>query len=262
MSEYTVCAVYRHTPDGHTALKYAADLFRRLGSGKLLVCMYAGEERQRALIADLLNGEPEARHRACIMDAVVKATGLSLEQVEVAEVNELAGLPARTILVDHDGVAADVSTLVPFDESAFDARGTGSIMIPFGTDESAMRAASMGIELAAKLGRKILFYHTTWPNKDVAAAEPHKHMCARAVSTGERLAAAATVAGVEHRTVVETALDVVLGTLRCAVRENVSLIVMAREPKIIRGSYVDRTLAQSMVPMLVVSAESARRLSC
>jgi nucleotide-binding universal stress UspA family protein len=252
MNKFCIGVVYRHTPDGRTALSFSSSLLKPLGVEQLQVFVDGGS-RERTALAASAGLKDSARLAADNLVAYVKqTTGLSAAQIELRSLADQVELPAEAVVVDGGGGVGDGSLLVPFDEPAFGWRGEGPLVIPFGTDESALRAASVGIPLAKLLNREVVFYHTTWTNPSVEGSDPGLHVCSAASRTEQLLTAAATAAGVKYRVVIETALDVVLGTLRCAVRERANLLVMAREPKIIHGSYVDRALLQSTVPMLVV----------
>lgn len=251
MNAYAVCARYRHTPAGRKALKFAADLALQLGEDRLHVCFPATTTQQIALLP--LPAWPQAARlqERNIRDSVCLITGLVPSQIELESADYEPPAHTQAIFVD-DQAAGNRNTLVPFDESGLDERGKGPLLVPFGTDQSGVRAAQLGLPLARKLGREVVFYHTTWVNNQIAASsDPQSHMCGPAQEVGRLLLAHARAAGVECRMIVETARDVVLGTLRCAIREQARLIVMSREPKILLGSYVDRALEQSAVPLLV-----------
>lgn len=253
MNKFCISVVYRHTPDGRTALNFSSSLLRPLGAGQLRVFVDGGSREGTALAVAGGLEDPEAIAANNLIADVTARTGLSKAQVVLGRLSERTELPDTALLVDCGGGAGEHNLLVPFDEQAFGCRGKGPVVIPFGTDQSAVRAASVGIPLAKQLDCEVVFYHSTWTNPAVEDSDPCLHVCAAARRTEQQLTDSATAAGVKFRVVVETARDVVLGTLRCAVRERASLLVMAREPKIIHGSYVDRTLLQSTVPMLVVN---------
>lgn len=253
MNKFCISVVYRHTPDGHTALSFSSSLLKPLGVEQLKVFVDGGSSERTLLAAAAGLEDPDRVAAGNLVADVMARTGLSEDQVVLGRFPERTELSDTALLVNCDGGAGEHNLLVPFDEQAFGCRGKGPVVIPFGTDESAIRAASVGIPLAKQLDCEVVFYHSTWTNPAVEDSDPCLHVCAAARRTEQLLTAAATAVGVKFRVVVETARDVVLGTLRCAVRERANLLVMAREPKIIHGSYVDRTLLQSTVPMLVVN---------
>ena len=58
--------------------------------------------------------------------------------------------------------------------------------------------------------------------------------------------------GVAYRHSIEGARDVSEGIVRAALRENSSLLVMARGVDTGKGSYVDQVLKRSSVPVMIV----------
>lgn len=254
--EQRFCVVFSDTPEGATALTFAADLNKMTGSGKLLVHVRVKAQCSRmAQGASDQNADIEQRQR--VLTHVQALTGLSENEIELVEFDSTGSVefPAGSIVVDHGlvGRRSDFNVLIPFDEPRLDERGNGPFLIPFGDSESDLDAADIGLPLARKLNRPVVFYHTTWRNADITSQDARDHMCEGALAVLAALEKKASELGVEFRTEVETAPDVTEGILHSAVRNAASLIVVDRGRRTLIGSYVNQILDQSPIPTLVAA---------
>ena len=254
--EQRICVVFSDTPEGAKALTFAADLIKMTGAGKLLLRVRVKAQCSRiAQGGSDRHADDEQRQR--VFAHVHALTGLTENEVEYSEFDSTASIafPAHSIIVDHGLVArrSDFNVLIPFDEPRLDERGSGPFLIPFGDSESDLDAADVGLPLAQKLRRPVLFYHTTWRNAEIASADARDHMCDGAQIVLTALEAKATELGLDFKTEVEMAPDVTEGILHCAVRNAASLIVVDRGRRTLIGSYVNQLLDQSPIPTLVAA---------
>lgn len=252
--------VFSDTPEGATALTFAANLNRSAGSGKLAV--YVGVDaacRQIAQAQSEKNADLEQHLR--VLTHVQTLTDLSGAEVEVVDYDPAVKIvfPTHMVIVSHDLVAdlCDRNVLTPYDEASLDARGEGPFIIPFGDGDSGLDAASVGLPLAVKLGRSVVFYHTTW-RSGVDSSDARDHLCPEAEDNLTELEAAAQLLGVQFKTRLEMAPDVAEGILHTAASESASLIVLARGRKTKVGSYVNQVLEQSPIPTMVAATSTAR----
>ena len=260
--EQRICVVFSDTPEGATALTFAADLNKMTGASKLLVYVRVKAQCSRmAQGASDQNADDEQRHR--VIAHVQALTGLSEKEIAFVDFDSTASIdfPANSIVVDHGLVArrSDFNVLIPFDERRLDERGDGPFLIPFGDSESDIDAADVALPLAHKLRRPVLFYHTTWRNAEIASPNARDHMCEGAVAVLTALEAKATELGLDFKTEVETAPDVTEGILHSAVRNAASLIVVDRGRRTLIGSYVNQLLDQSPIPTLVAAPSTEVR---
>ncbi|MCA9800675.1 MAG: universal stress protein [Cyanobacteria bacterium HKST-UBA02] len=261
----SVSVYFEDTITGKASLSYAADLAARLGA-HLEVIVLTDSRREARLL-----GKTDARASLCrrVETAVALKTGLKpLTQFAIVCSDlESESLEPGGILISRldplTQTLAHQSRVVPvvasYDEVAVCGRcSSGPVLIPFGDEESGLHGAAVGLPLARILGLTVVFYHTTWRDESVDSALAEDHMCQAARGILERLVSMASAEGVTHRTVIETADDVVEGMLHCAMREQSSVIVLARGPRTGLGSYVTQSLAQSPIPVVVAPGAPLR----
>ncbi len=256
------CVVFSDTPEGATALTFAANLNKLTGSGKLLVHVRVKAQcSQMAQGACGKNADLEQRQR--VFAHVQTLTGLSENDIELVEFDSTGSVafPAGSIVVDHGLVSrrSDFNVLIPFDEPTLDERGSGPFLIPFGDSESDLDAADIGLPLARALNRPVIFYHTTWRNPELSSDNARDHMCEGALAVLSALEKNASALGVDFKTEVEMAPDVTEGILHSAVRNAASLIVVDRGRRTLIGSYVNQILDQSPIPTLVAAPSTKVR---
>ena len=255
--EKITCVFHRST-EGRLALLFASDLLKMLSATPLYVYLDAGRSDAEQIAGADQNNSVETlltEQDAHVLAEVAAITGLPPEQIV------LSGTDTSGIIVDHNMAfeRAELDVLSPSREKALLARGKGPLLVPFGDSLSALQAANIAIELAARLTLPVVFYHTTWKDETLASQSAEDHMCAEAKLVAEALKNCATAAGVEFSFVVETADDVAEGILQCALRQSVRLIVMPRSAKTTIGCYVNQALAKTPVPLLAVAAKSGRQ---
>jgi hypothetical protein len=108
----------------------------------------------------------------------------------------------------------------------------------------------------------VVFYHTTWREDGLPEdAPPEAHMVIGARLVQRMLEEAADVAGVAHRTVIETATSIVEGVCRFTLNEGCSMISLTRGRHVGRGSHVDGIMERTVVPVFLTgtSTDSRRR---
>lgn len=151
----------------------------------------------------------------------------------------------------------DLDTLLPMGANVLKLTPDHCLLIPFGSGESAVRAAAVGIPLARKVGLPIVFYHTAWRKPDVENRDGWSHITPEAMGVSESLRRMAARAGLADQIhfVVETADTVVDGLIRTALVQKAALIIMARGDEVRVGSYVDQLAAVSPVPLLIAHQE-------
>ncbi len=273
MRTFHVCVQYQETLDGATLLAYAGALVARLGTGKLL--LYAAPPP--VLLPDA--SEPAGQtDRERIIAAAARATGLAADKIDLRSMDQrgigYTSLPEGALAVwsGSPRVCSNVSVLNPFNETAI-ARGQseGPLLIPFGNKLAGTWVASYGIELARQMRLSVLFYHTTWVEKEEPSEDPQSHMCAGAKSVLQALTELANSAGVDSEAVVETAEDVAQGIVRCAIRKRTAIatdgaaktagacmIVMACSQAGGAGSYVHQVMG--LQPPFLWLETTGRRL--
>jgi len=267
--------VYSTTPEGLNALAFAVSLYRLVGEGQLQ--LYLGTDAKAASLAVSGTDCADAIQKERVIKDVSAVTKLPQESINLVSFPQDGSpipFPTGAIVVDNgrQHERHDINVLVPFDEKALDSRGTGPILIPFGDGESGKVAALLGLRLAIKLKREVVFYHTTW-RANVDSEDPADHLCAEAREVRAQLESWARNAGVAFQTRIEMAPDVTEGILHAAVDAAVdaavepagdlsaSLIVTSRGRKTKIGSYVDQLLNESPFPLLIVSRHSASLLT-
>ncbi|MGD9682974.1 MAG: universal stress protein [Candidatus Obscuribacterales bacterium] len=258
----SVSVYFEDTITGEASLSYAADLAARLGAHLKVIVLTDSRREAR------LPGKIDARASLCrrVETAVALKTGLKpLTQFSIVcsdlasehceRPAEPGGIlvsrldPLTQTLAHHSRV---VPVIASYDEMSVCGRcASGPVLIPFGDEESGLHGAAVGLPLARYLGLPVVFYHTTWKDESVASENAMDHMCQAARGILDRLVSRACPGGVAHRLVIETADDVVEGMLHCAMREQASMIVLARGPRTGLGSYVSQSLAQSPIPVVV-----------
>jgi len=259
MMKPSVSVFFSCTPGGERALAFASDLARLLSSDTVTVCV-PGNKAVHPQVARLVDVNPDMAQSARVGGTVVKMPGFAVDNVAIRtfyDSGHTLEFPPQTIVVDARLAAlrADLNVLVPLDERGLQSRGRGPLLVPFGDGTSGVRAGRLAVALAAALGHKVVFYHSTWKNPAVSSTSPEDHMIEKAAETRRTLEGLAAAAGVEFETLIETAADVVEGTILCAMRSGANLIVMARGLKTIIGSYVDKALEHSPVPLLIAADE-------
>ncbi len=158
-----------------------------------------------------------------------------------------------TLLITNEPTHRDrAHVLMLFREDGLSAADGQCVMIPFGSRDSGIDAAELGIPFAKALGLPMVFYHTTWHEDGRESEDPRSHMCAGALDVQGTLTGMAHDVGVEFRFVTQTADDVYEGIVLVAMVERASLIVTSRGSSVRSGSYSDR-LHSGPTPLLIVA---------
>lgn len=256
------CVVFSNTPEGATALTFAANLNKRLEGEKLSVYVAIDANARRLAARDNDVDDVNALQRERVLTHIKSLVGLDGGDVDLIEYQTLAKIdfPVGAIVVDHDFPRgrADIHAFSPYDESTLAERGQGPLFVPFGDGESGRDAAAVALPLAQALGTAVVFYHTTW-RSDHRSTNAADHVCEQARLVLNDIESWAEELGVPFSTRIEMAPDVAEGILHAAVEEGASLIVLARGRHTKVGSYVNQVLEQSATPTMVAAASSLRK---
>lgn len=255
----TTCVLYEETRRGRTSLSMAFDAARMLGNNAVRVIV----------LSDAGDGKPDAARdeevrRRVSADVTEYAQGLPFEVVTCAPGSQPCYPNDGIVISTRDLGRRPFDVLMPAHEVALEERGFGPLLVPFSDGETGLVAASAAFELVrnwrAKPGinpPEVIFYHTTWADPAAISDNALDHMCPEAIRVMLAIEKAASEAGVPYRIIVEKHDDVVQGVVEIAQATDTVLIVMARGAQIVQGSYVDRTLAQSPIPVYVAGTNTA-----
>ena len=248
-NDFKVFVFFNDTSSGHAELKYAADIATRLNS-KLIVLVRNSLEtailfakNSKYCVREILEiSQKRIREKVSLL---INACLQISYKVVPDDLNLLNS--NKTIVVSNSIISEqnNFSVIAPFDEIGLLERGPGEIMIPFGNGESGIFAANKTLPIIKRLGLNMVFWHTTWKNPAIASEEPKTHMVPEAKSVLKTIREKADELGIKHRSVIETADDVVEGILRFALKEHSVMIVMARGRKTGEGRYGDRLIKRS-----------------
>jgi hypothetical protein len=248
MHKVAVSSAYLRTAGGCQALRFAADLHKRLGCAQF-----------RVIIPSPHNALADAEQLQAVQERLIRQDVSRITSLPEADVAVTVGVEDG-IVVAHTPPAqcGSVDFLYPGREEGILSRGKGPVLLPFGDSNSALPAAIWALTIAKALALPVVLYHTTWKDPRIASTAPDEHMCKAAKSLFSRLTSMCEAGGVAYESVIETADDVVEGVLRCAMRHSARLIVMSRSDKTTVGCYVDQALTQSPVPVLAVASSQRR----
>lgn len=256
MEPQAIFWIARLTPTGERELSYAIDIARRLGRPLTVLVpeltrmleLTHGDERGRA-----------TRELESIRSYTERLMGRNKIELTVRHTDLHSFLfPKESVLVGNTRrkMPRHLSVVVPADETNIEARGSGKLCIPLGSGASGRAAIALGIPLAKKLGLlPVIFYHTTWRNEVITSPDPKEHLCTAARTLLAVAESKAREKNVVCRTIIETAPDVAEGIVRAALREHATIIFMTRSLTTGRGSYVDRVLDQSPIPVWIATRE-------
>lgn len=238
---------FRDTRSGRAELQYAAKLAARMNGTRLAVLVP---------VATVISDETVRRRLTERLEAIGLSAGAFGFQPEDRPLTDIShgGIAIGNILVTPARDAA----LMPYDQTEPCANGKRMrILLPFAGGPSGLRAA----EMAARLGRSLsdaefVLYHTTWRNRSISSDVPALHMREEVENRRSRIESELRVIG-PHQARIELAIDVVSGIVNAALQTDADLIVMSRGRSTVRGSYVDRVLARSTVPVLVAAKEGS-----
>ena len=253
----------RDTRSGRSELRYAAALAALTGGPLTVVLPFTGESH---ILTSIVWGACETMEIAETEDARIRGRlgELGIDFDRVAFIGDMAGFPfafpKEALLVGNFLRADDRAVLraVPFDQSRPKAADRAlRIMVPFAGGPSGLRAASAAARFGQALGGnvEVTLYHTTWPDPDVVSDIPSFHMCEEVEKRQARVETE-LLGFSSQRSLIEMTEDVPGGILRAALRLDIDLIVMARGASTARGSYVDRVLSRSTVPVLIAPEEA------
>ncbi|OGZ07416.1 MAG: hypothetical protein A2762_01145 [Candidatus Lloydbacteria bacterium RIFCSPHIGHO2_01_FULL_54_11] len=244
-----------------THVPYAADLAERLN---IPLTVYAPIRPEMVdLAGELLHRTPSELDDEMIRSVKDEVQKHFREPERAGTEVSLAELPRRQ---ENDaGILVSCETdgnhtwnvLSPAGERRIFRTNKGPVLIPLGDGMSSLSAAHSGIELARRIGTKVLLWHTTWKNPLEHDPNPRKHVCPAAekiIREAESLGRAAGVLDEDCR--VECAATVVESIIRVALRSGASLVVMAGGKRKKFGAYPDRVRSRNCpVPLLILARE-------
>lgn len=252
MSRYlSVFVVYRPTPEGQRAARFAASVASLHGNLRVLLPSKPRDdgEAKRLLeqVAEWANpGKDPFGWR--IPDSV-----------DVLDVGDPNAFDFGNAVVVDGALAAtrrDANVIAPQFETGLFARGAGPALVPFGDRKSALHAMAFGMPILRGCGfDEIVFYHTTWRADGVVSQNPEDHMNDGARMVLANLRALADTSSMRHRTIVETADSIPGGIQRAALRNRCRLVVTARDPERFGRTYVDQMIEDAPTPVLVVGSK-------
>ena len=258
-----VCVVYNETRPGRAALEMAISLSKQLNLTPLLVFVARNEAAATALGAEVA-----ADKRLIESISFVTEQNLGCQNYKVVLFDEYVGpsITEGSILVDA-GLKGRVSfhCLHPGTETTVVGRHKGPVLIPFSDGDTGLKAANAAFEFVERSRDSqspqegvpdVIFYHTTWPNPNALSSDTLDHMCESAERCMLALQQSASDRGISFQTIVETHDDVVQGVIEMAYKTGSVLIAMARGSEIRQGSYVDRLVEQSPIPVLVTAEKT------
>lgn len=257
-----------------TELEYAGDLARWFGvpltvffehctsaSRYVNAGLLAGPESAngysyhlRDWTSEGLDSEIAVRVKNAVRDHVAPCVDIECEPVV-----DGISVPDSMIIVDNALAhkRRDISVLAPFGESQI--RGTSPILIPLGNGESSRWTVNGALAFAQRLGSEVILWHTTWRDPSVTDPDPKQHVSDGAAQVLKSAQERAAELDLKHRTIVENADGVVEGMIRCALREECSLIIMTRGLATGIGRYGDALLDRaSPIPLLLLGRKELR----
>ena len=248
-NDFKVFVFFNDTFSGHAELKYAANIAKHLNSPLTILIPDSLEtailfaKNSKYCVREIL--EIAQKRISEKVSSLINACLQISYEVVPDDLNLLNS--DKTIFVSNSIISEqnNFSVIAPFNEAGLLERGPGEIMIPFGNGESGIFAATKALPLIKRLGLNVVFWHTTWKNPALIANEPEQHMIEDAKSVLKTIREKADELGIKHRSVIETADDVVEGMLRFALKEHLVLIVMTRGKKTGEGRYGDRLIKRS-----------------
>ena len=239
MSNREIYVQLRLSRLGKSELRYAVSLAKRMQATLVVVAPYRTDaERVRALVAEWAPEAGTFDQLHLLRDSVPRLSDASI----------LVGACPQW----PESARRQMHQLFPGDQESFcPPVELPKMLVPFGNGTSGLRAGRFAANFdQAIVGSKLTFYHTTWRNPVVSSDVPALHVCEGARVVQEELDE--RTRGIEHAFRIETADDVTEGIVRAALDESSDLIVMARGAHTVTGNYVDRVLARTTVPVLVV----------
>lgn len=253
-----VSVVYQETREGKEALKMAASVATQLGLNPLTV-LVARNPHAAAALQPILNADELLVKN--MSASVQNLTGSSEFVVELFDEGTAPQVGAEDVLVGPAPTeSVPYHVLNPGTENSVTGRRHGPVLVPFGSGESALVAATAAFALVQNCDAfpkdqpQVIFYHTTWQDPISHSREPIDQMCEAAERIMLALQQAADKQGINYHTVIETHDDIVQGIIEMAFKTDCVLIAMARGKQITQGSNVDRACAQSPIPVLVTAS--------
>lgn len=132
-----------------------------------------------------------------------------------------------------------------------------SCLIPLGAHDTGLRALEYAIPYLKAVNAEVILYHTTYKIEEVEDEDPIRHISEPA----KQVVDSAKILISKHlikcsQVIIEKAAQVQSGIIKAALtcREGrmCDLIIAARGARVIKGSYVDLLIHESVVPVMVV----------
>lgn len=179
----------------------------------------------------------------------------------VGSCEQLPCSDSALLVLDKPCQRRDVHVLLPMESNKLKVEHGRCILIPFGSGDSSLLAAQVGVRLAADFRLRVIFYHTTWRKSGLESEDGWSHLSDGARSNANKLKELAMGWGLTHGVYIEIAAPTVKhGIIGAALRTQAAMIVVARGSEIRKGSYVDQLAVMSPVPLFIV-ADSKKKES-
>lgn len=148
-----------------------------------------------------------------------------------------------------------VNLLAVHDECRFDPWGKKKILVPFGREQTALKALLRALRIAKKTDSSVALYHTTRPNEKCTSSNWRDHMVEGARETLASATAMCRQAGVSCEADITSVFprSISDGVADAAFDHDCNLIVMAVASDVVFGSHALQILDRSPVPTLVAA---------
>lgn len=145
--------------------------------------------------------------------------------------------------------------LAPHEERGFDCHGKKRILVPFGREETTVKALLPAICIAKKIGASIILYHTTRPNPKCASVDWRDHMTENALAGEKSCINLCRQMGIPYKVRITSVYPGVVaeGIANAAYDDDCHLIVMSMAADVVFGSHTGQALEYSAVPTLIAT---------
>ncbi len=154
-----------------------------------------------------------------------------------------------------EDIAAKISrkTKIPtlFIKSKSKLKKHDTLFVPIDEKKQNMVSIDTAIKLAKQIQGKIIFYHSTWPNKKIKSKSAILNCDKTTLENIEKAKQKAKSKNINYELIVEMADTIEGGIIRNAIIKNAELIIMTKSNAFI-GGIPNLVLNNSMFPLLVV----------
>lgn len=249
---------FAESSHGRRILRCAVDAAAQFSDSPLMVLVPCDSNADDILGTNNTAGKQVARVQSDMQ------SGIGLAPCVLPYFGAISDVPPATVVVSRTlgHQRQDFHVLDPANEGSLSVRSQGPILVPFSDGDTGLMVANIAFELAEQRRRtagvpletpEVILYHTTWSTPRALSDDALDHVCTAAVRVMLEMERLATERGIKYSVIVEKHDDVVQGVVEIAQQVNASLVVVARGARIHQGSYVQRLLQQSPIPMFVVA---------